>query len=61
MDLKYLVVKEGNGVIPVDSQTVKAHYTGWLDRFDGEKKFDSTRDRNRPFQFKVGDGQVIRD
>ena len=58
--MKYLVTKEGDGAIPSSGQTVKAHYTGWLDGFDSEKKFDSSRDRGRPFQFKVGAGQVIR-
>lgn len=58
--LRYLVTKEGDGAIPTAGQTVKAHYTGWLDGFDSEKKFDSSRDRGRPFQFKVGAGQVIR-
>lgn len=58
--MKYLVTKEGDGAIPTAGQTVKAHYTGWLDGFESEKKFDSSRDRGRPFQFKVGAGQVIR-
>eukprot|EP00571_Detonula_confervacea_P009982 CAMPEP_0172305046 /NCGR_PEP_ID=MMETSP1058-20130122/6372_1 /TAXON_ID=83371 /ORGANISM="Detonula confervacea, Strain CCMP 353" /LENGTH=183 /DNA_ID=CAMNT_0013016493 /DNA_START=27 /DNA_END=578 /DNA_ORIENTATION=- len=58
--MKYLVTKEGDGGIPSAGQTVKAHYTGWLDGFDSEKKFDSSRDRGKPFQFKVGAGQVIR-
>lgn len=58
--MKYLVTKEGDGGIPTAGQTVKAHYTGWLDSFESEKKFDSSRDRGRPFQFKVGAGQVIR-
>lgn len=58
--MKYLVTKEGTGAIPVSGQTVKADYTGWLDGFESEKKFDSSRDRGKAFQFKVGAGQVIR-
>jgi peptidylprolyl isomerase len=58
--LKYKVIKEGNGTVPPVGANVKAHYTGWLDDFDSDKKFDSSRDRNRPFQFRVGAGQVIR-
>jgi len=58
--LKYKVIKEGSGAIPSPGQTVKAHYTGWLDGFDSIKKFDSSRDRGRPFSFRVGAGQVIR-
>lgn len=58
--MKYKVTKEGTGAIPQAGQTVKAHYTGWLDGFDSIRKFDSSRDRGRPFSFKVGAGQVIR-
>ncbi|KAL7527265.1 hypothetical protein ACHAXR_003332 [Thalassiosira sp. AJA248-18] len=57
--MKYLVTKEGDGAIGW-GQLVKAHYTGWLDGFDSDKKFDSSRDRGQPFQFKVGAGEVIR-
>lgn len=58
--LKYKITKEGDGAIPTSGQQVKAHYTGWLDGFDSIRKFDSSRDRGRPFTFKVGAGQVIR-
>jgi peptidylprolyl isomerase len=58
--MKYKVLKEGTGAIPLAGQTVKAHYTGWLDGFDSIRKFDSSRDRSRPFTFAVGKGQVIR-
>jgi peptidylprolyl isomerase len=58
--MKYKVTQEGTGAIPTPGTTVKAHYTGWLNDFDSDKKFDSSRDRGRPFTFKVGAGQVIR-
>ena len=56
--MKYKVLKEGDGAVPSPGMTVKAHYTGWLDDFDSIRKFDSSRDRGRPFTFKVGTGQV---
>eukprot|EP00568_Trieres_chinensis_P009350 CAMPEP_0183294618 /NCGR_PEP_ID=MMETSP0160_2-20130417/2883_1 /TAXON_ID=2839 ORGANISM="Odontella Sinensis, Strain Grunow 1884" /NCGR_SAMPLE_ID=MMETSP0160_2 /ASSEMBLY_ACC=CAM_ASM_000250 /LENGTH=211 /DNA_ID=CAMNT_0025455969 /DNA_START=69 /DNA_END=704 /DNA_ORIENTATION=+ len=58
--MKYKITKEGTGAVPTSGQNVKAHYTGWLDGFDSGKKFDSSRDRGRPFSFRVGAGQVIR-
>ncbi len=58
--LKYKVTKEGTGAAPAPGQSVKAHYTGWLEGFGSIKKFDSSRDRGRPFSFNVGKGQVIR-
>ena len=58
--MKYKITKEGDGAIPVAGQQVKTQYTGWLEGFDSIKKFDSSRDRGRPFSFKVGASQVIR-
>ena len=55
--LKYIEIKEGNGATPKTGQTVVVHYTGTLE--DGTK-FDSSRDRNQPFSFKLGVGKVIK-
>lgn len=55
--LKYVDIQEGTGATPTRGQTVTVHYTGTLE--DGTK-FDSSRDRGRPFSFTIGVGQVIR-
>ena len=47
----------GDGAAAASGQTVSVHYTGWLT--DGSK-FDSSLDRNQPFQFSLGRGQVIK-
>ena len=57
--LKYYDIKEGTGATPVPGDTVRVHYTGWLDGFDSEKKFDSSYDRRSPLSFPVGTKRVI--
>jgi FKBP-type peptidyl-prolyl cis-trans isomerase FkpA len=47
---------EGDGAQACVGQTVTVHYTGWLT--DG-RKFDSSKDRNAPFEFSLGGRQVI--
>ena len=55
--LQYADTAIGKGASPADGQIVVVHFTGWLD--DGAK-FDSTRERGKPFGFPLGSGQVIR-
>jgi len=47
----------GEGAHAIVGKCVTVHYTGWLT--DGTK-FDSSKDRNDPFVFGLGQGQVIR-
>jgi FKBP-type peptidyl-prolyl cis-trans isomerase len=47
----------GEGAEAVAGRQVTVHYTGWLT--DGTK-FDSSLDRNDPFDFPLGRGHVIR-
>ncbi len=58
--VQYQDQRVGTGPEPQPGQTVVVQYTGWLDD-DGKhgKKFDSSLDRNQPFSFTLGQGQVI--
>ncbi|WP_375456381.1 FKBP-type peptidyl-prolyl cis-trans isomerase [uncultured Methylobacterium sp.] len=58
--LKYQDEVVGTGPEPKAGQKVTVQYTGWLDEAGKKgKKFDSSRDRNQPFTFTLGAGQVI--
>ena len=62
--LQYDDTVPGSGATARAGNTVTVHYTGWL--FDAAlplgrgRKFDSSKDRNDPFEFALGSGQVIR-
>lgn len=55
--LQYSIDQPGTGAQPKAGQTVSVHYTGWL---TNGQKFDSSRDRNQPLEFPIGQGRVIK-
>ena len=55
--LEYWDIQVGTGAEARPGKTVSVHYTGWL---TNGKKFDSSRDRNQPFDFPLGAGKVIK-
>jgi len=62
-DLQMQDVTTGNGAEARPGRMVRVHYTGWL--YDANKgdhrgnKFDSSKDRNEPFEFNLGAREVI--
>ncbi len=60
--LQYEDTVVGNGDQAKAGDHVSVHYTGWLQQPDGSagSKFDSSKDRNDPFNFPLGAGHVIK-
>ena len=63
--LSIRILKRGDGASAKVGNKVKVHYTGWIYNPDSEsgfrgKKFDSSHDRGIPFEFKLGEGRVIK-
>jgi FKBP-type peptidyl-prolyl cis-trans isomerase FkpA len=59
--LQYEDTTPGTGAEAKAGQDVTVHYTGWLyEGGEAGRKFDSSKDRNDPFQFALGAGMVIR-
>jgi peptidylprolyl isomerase len=58
--LQIIDVKEGTGPSPKPGQICVMHYTGWLyENGQKGKKFDSSVDRNQPFEFPILQHKVI--
>ena len=57
-------IEVGNGQVVKDGDHVVMHYTGWLEETPGSKKpgkkFDSSHDREEPFETPIGVGYVIK-
>ena len=55
--LQYWDIRVGNGEVAKEGNRVRVHYTGWLTT---GKKFDSSVDAGKPFDFTIGNGEVIK-
>jgi len=56
-DMYYIEIQEGEGARPTTGDVVRVHYEAF---FTDGKKFDSTYDRNEPFEYRIGEsGQVL--
>lgn len=55
--LQYWDIRVGTGQVAKEGSHVRVHYTGWL---TNGKKFDSSVDAGKPFDFTIGNGEVIK-
>ncbi|MFZ0956969.1 MAG: FKBP-type peptidyl-prolyl cis-trans isomerase [Candidatus Sulfotelmatobacter sp.] len=55
--LQYWEIRVGTGEVAKEGNRVRVHYTGWLTT---GKKFDSSVDAGKPFDFTIGNGEVIK-
>jgi FKBP-type peptidyl-prolyl cis-trans isomerase len=55
--LQYWEIRIGPGEVAKEGSHVRVHYTGWLTT---GKKFDSSVDAGKPFDFTIGNGEVIK-
>jgi FKBP-type peptidyl-prolyl cis-trans isomerase len=55
--LQYWNIKQGTGALAIPGKKVKVDYTGWL---TNGKKFDSSVGTGHPFEFTLGNGDVIK-
>jgi FKBP-type peptidyl-prolyl cis-trans isomerase len=55
--LTYWDIRLGTGDVAKEGSHVRVHYTGWL---TNGKKFDSSVDAGKPFDFTIGNGEVIK-
>ncbi|HEX5759168.1 MAG TPA: FKBP-type peptidyl-prolyl cis-trans isomerase [Thermoanaerobaculia bacterium] len=55
--LRYVDLEPGDGTPAKAGDVVAVHYTGWL---ADKTEFDSSRKRNVPFRFRLGEGMVIK-
>ena len=55
--LVYWDIRVGTGATAKEGSHVRVHYTGWL---TNGKKFDSSVDSGQPFDFTIGNGEVIK-
>ena len=55
--LVYWDIRVGTGALAKEGSYVRVHYTGWL---TNGKKFDSSVDAGQPFDFTIGNGEVIK-